>query len=202
MASQSKVKTRGVFPYQYTATENGSAVVRQSPLPGTEGMGFDPFLDESGNAWVRLARIALMGGSVDTSENYSSSRPLAVDDLGNLRFALPSLTAQTAPQNSTSTAYEASRQVKASPGVLLGLSGYNSKTSTQFILIVDSGSPSVPITGVIPVVVIAVSAASNFSYDPGPAGRAFSAGIWVVNSSTGPTVTVGSADCFFDAQYV
>jgi hypothetical protein len=101
--------------------------------------------------------------------------------------------------NSTSTAYEASRVIKANPGTLFGMSGYNSKVSAQFIQIYDN--TAVPANGDLPVVMFAVSAASNFSIDFGVNGRNFSRGIVVGNSSTGPTKTIGSADCWFDAQY-
>ncbi len=103
------------------------------------------------------------------------------------------------PLNSTSTVYEASRVVKASPGTLFGLTGYNSKASTQFILVHDSGS--VPADTAIPVIMISVAASTPFSLDFGSLGRKFSKGIVLVNSSTGPTKTIGSADCWFDAQF-
>lgn len=101
--------------------------------------------------------------------------------------------------NSSSVAYEASRIVKPKPGVLFGLTGYNSKGSTQFILIHDAAI--LPPEGAIPAIVFSVAASTPFSLDFGMMGRTFKNGIVIVNSSTGPTKTIGSADCWFDAQY-
>ena len=101
--------------------------------------------------------------------------------------------------NSTSVAYVASQVVKAKPGVLYSLNGYNSKGTAQFILIHDT--PGVPAEGAIPAIVISVAASASFSINWGVLGRAFTRGIVIVNSSTGPTKTIGSADCWLDAQY-
>jgi hypothetical protein len=165
---------------------------------GITGKEFDARVNEHGDQWVMVNGTVQLGG-VGPSGIVTATR---TDAFGNLWQAIPSAQFGTTPQNSTSTAYEASRFVKATSGTLLGLSGYNSKASAQFILVVDYGAATVPATATVPAVIIAVAASSNFSYDPGTYGRAFSAGIWVVNSSTGPTVTVGSADCWFDVQYV
>ncbi len=102
--------------------------------------------------------------------------------------------------NSSSAAYEASRVVKNTPGVLFGLTGYNSKGSAQFIQLHDATAP--PAEAAIPVAVFTVAASSNFSLDFGLKGRKFDKGIVVLNSSTGPTKTIGSADVWFDCQYV
>ncbi len=106
----------------------------------------------------------------------------------------------TAPiLNSTSIIYETSRVVKTKPGTLFGFSGYNSKASAQFILVHDAYA--LPAAGAVPVIVISVAASSPFTFDVGTLGRTFKYGIVLSNSSTGPTQTIGSADCWFDIQY-
>lgn len=128
---------------------------------------------------------------------------MQLDGNGNLAGALPSVAlVGTTPLNSTSIAYEASRRVKATSGTLIGFSGYNSKSTAQFILIFDSNATITPAASSVPVAIISVAGLANFSYDPGHFGRRFEAGIWLANSSTANTLTIGSADVWFDAQYV
>lgn len=102
--------------------------------------------------------------------------------------------------NATTTAYAASLVIKGlGAGNLFTLTGYNSHTAGQFIQL--HNTTSVPADGVAPVITFYVAPQSNFSLDFGVYGRYFSTGITVCNSSTGPTKTIGSANCWFDAQY-
>lgn len=104
------------------------------------------------------------------------------------------------PDNTSTVAYAASLIVKAAKGRLYRISGYNSKASAQFIQLHDAAA--LPAEAAVPVVVITVPATSNFSIDFGERGRSFATGIVACNSSTGPTKTIGSADCWIDAQYI
>jgi hypothetical protein len=98
-----------------------------------------------------------------------------------------------------SVAYEASSIAKASAGVVRAIEGYNSKTSAQFIQLHNSAT--LPADTGVPDFVITVPASSNFSICFGENGYYCSAGIVVSNSSTGPTKTIGSADCWYVVKY-
>jgi hypothetical protein len=98
-----------------------------------------------------------------------------------------------------SVAYEASSISKAAAGVVREITGYNSKTSAQFIQLHNSAT--LPADTGVPDVVITVPAGENFYIDFGENGYYCSAGIVVSNSSTGATKTIGSADCWFVVKY-
>ena len=138
-------------------------------------------------------------GTVTAVTAITNALPAGTNVIGAVNI-VPTSSSTNAQTNSTSTAYEASRVIKASAGTLYRITGYNSKTSTQFIMV--SNTTAVPADAQTPVVLFAVPASSNFSLDYGDIGRYFSTGICVFNSSTSPTKTIGAADCFFDCQYL
>lgn len=105
----------------------------------------------------------------------------------------------TALTNAATAAYAASLVVKATSGILYGVSGYNSKASAQFIQLHDAAT--LPADTAVPTDVITVPASSNFSIDFGVHGKAFNVGIVISNSSTGPTKTIGAADCWITARF-
>lgn len=112
---------------------------------------------------------------------------------------MPDSTSTFTPSNVSTTAYANSIMVKTSPGVLYSLSGYNSSTSPQFIQIHNSASA--PVDGAVPVIIFSVPEESNFSFSADKFGRYFSNGIAICNSSTGPTLTIGASNCWFDVQF-
>ncbi len=110
-------------------------------------------------------------------------------------------TTQATKTNVHSTAYEASHVLKSSAGLLFMVTGYNSKTTAQWIQLHDA--TSLPSNTAVPVMIFTVSPQSNFSIDYGTiGGRNFTTGIVVANSTTGPTLTTGASDCFFDGQVI
>lgn len=120
--------------------------------------------------------------------------------LDRLAYAAPAPagTDSGAPSNATSTAYEASRVIKASAGTLYRVTGYNSG-GAQFIQVHNAAA--LPADAAVPSILIPVAATSRFDIDLTPYGRRFSTGVVICNSSTGPTKTIGAADCWFDVQY-
>lgn len=156
----------------------------------------------TGNASAGTLRVVLATDqpAVPVSGTFwQATQPVSISTAVSTNES-PDATSAFCPSNSDSTAYEASRVVKASAGVVFSITGYNSKTSAQFVQI--HNTTSVPSDTAVPVVVFRVEAQSNFYWEPGNKfGKFFATGITLCNSSTGPTKTIGSADCWFNVSY-
>lgn len=98
-----------------------------------------------------------------------------------------------------SVAYESGEVVKASPGVLHRISGFNAHVAAVFIQLHDVAS--LPANGVAAAIIIYVPAASAFDFDLSELGRFCQKGITVCSSSTGPTKTLSGDTAWFNVQY-
>jgi hypothetical protein len=104
------------------------------------------------------------------------------------------------PDRSFSTVRENLHVVSMGACRLFGFNGYSNRGSSQFILVFDTGQ--IPANGALPIFPIFVGATANFSAYYGSVGRWFERGCVLANSSTDNLLTLGSADCWFDAQYI
>lgn len=120
-------------------------------------------------------------------------------DVPLLGWGVPDEDVALQPFNIHSNAFVSSLVVKTGPGILYGFTVYNSKVAAQFIQIFDA--VSLPANGAIPACVFTAATVANLGTNWIP-GRTFTTGCVIANSSTAPTLTIGSADCFIDAQYV
>lgn len=80
------------------------------------------------------------------------------------------------------------------PAVLLSLFGYNSGP-TQWIQIFDT--KTTPSNGDKPLHTFVALTADNFSAIIPLTGLPCGKGVFILNSTTGPTLTQGAADCWF-----
>ncbi len=103
-----------------------------------------------------------------------------------------------APANNPSTGLEAGRVLKASPGVLYGLSGLNTGAAA-FVQLFDSAT--VPADSAVPVEVIAVGAGASFNIDFGMHGKSFGIGMSACISSTAAIKTIAGAVGFFAPRF-
>jgi hypothetical protein len=111
-------------------------------------------------------------------------------------FGIP----EVLPRNATSLALEASHVVFSGQGRVLGLTVSSTRGSGQFIQIFDA--ISLPTTGAIPLVSVDIASATAKGVAFDPYGRWFDRGCVVSNSTTQGSLTIGSADCLFDVQFI
>jgi hypothetical protein len=101
--------------------------------------------------------------------------------------------------NAASGALAASLVIKATPGNLYNLNVYNDKAAAQYIQLHDAAA--LPADTAVPVFTFSVPTKGTVNIPLSIFGKWFANGIVVCNSSTGATKTIGSADCWFDAQF-
>ena len=119
---------------------------------------------------------------------------------GWFRDTISELHTSGLPLNAHSNAYANAIRVKSGPGILFGFSAYSSNSGAQFVQVFDSHDA--PGSGDVPDAVFTVAATGNLAVSYIFPGRFHKYGIWIVNSTTGPTLTAGAADTFFDAQFI
>lgn len=152
-----------------------------------------------GDVTINNASIAVTKSgtwAVDSVGSITNALPTGANTIGSVEFVSKVAGSNL---NATSVTLESNRVIKNGAGTLYMLSGINNKTTSQYIHVYNTAA--LPAEGSIPAVVFFVPPTSNFSFDFGVFGRSFSTGITVGNSSTLATKTLGSADCWFDAQY-
>lgn len=110
------------------------------------------------------------------------------------------LNASGLPLSVHSQAYKNVLKVKTGPGMLFGFSVYSSAGAAQWIQVFDS--QVAPANGDVPAAIFTVATLGNLAVSYIFPGRFHRYGIWIANSTTGPTYTAGAADSFFDAQFV
>lgn len=193
---------QGGAPWSVNQTQwNGVAV---SVGNGTSGTGVVRVAVASDNTAFSVNAVQSGTWNIGTVTTVTAvtaitnALPAGTNTLGGVT-SRPSSSSSDAPSRISSSAYEVSHIIKASAGNLYTITGYNSKTTSQFIQV--HNTTTVPADTAVPIYTFTVSPQSNFSLDFGTLGDQFSTGIVVCNSSTGPTKTIGSADCWFVVRY-
>jgi hypothetical protein len=100
--------------------------------------------------------------------------------------------------NVKTAAYAASLILAATPKTLFTLTITNSKAAGQFIQLHNSAT--LPADTAVPEQTIYIGPLTTIMLDFGVNGYYWSTGCVVCNSSTGPTKTIGAADCWFNGQ--
>jgi len=146
-------------------------------------------------------QMGAVGAAADVDGNLHGQQRYIGEALDTLETTANAIeTATGVKSHAKTTAYAASLIVKASAGTFFGLTGYNSKTSAQFIQIHDASS--LPADTAVPSIILRAEAQSNFGVALDAGGVSMATGIVISNSSTAATKTIGAADCWFNVTYI
>jgi len=104
------------------------------------------------------------------------------------------------PRNASSNALASSQVGFAGQGRLYGFSVSSTRASGQFVQLFDASA--VPANGAIPILSLNIATGTSIAVDFGSEGRWMRIGVVVANSTTQGSLTLGSADCLFDVQYL
>lgn len=147
---------------------------------------------------VQAVQPGTAGNAITTTETCANASFGAATMAGGVDSDL--LAASTPATKVASDALAASLVAKNAAATLLGVYGYNSKSSDQYIQIHDASS--LPADTAVPEFSFRAAAEDNFFWTPpGDAGVSFGTGVTVCNSSTAATKTIGAADCWFTVIY-
>lgn len=104
------------------------------------------------------------------------------------------------PLNATSTVVGNQLQVKSGAGMILGFTASSTLASAQFIQLFDS--VTLPADGAVPTATFSIATVNHLAVSWIFPGRFFNQGLWICNSTTQNSKTIGAANCLFDVQYI
>ncbi len=104
------------------------------------------------------------------------------------------------PENASTQALATNILLQGGALRLYGFTATSTNIAAQFVQVFDSRT--LPANNAVPLFSISVPATDAKGVYFGSVGRSFDFGICIVNSSTSDKLTIGSADCLFDVQYV
>lgn len=188
-ATASNLNAQVVGNVASAATDSGNPVktagkYNSSPITLTNGQRGDTQVDVNSNTLVSQGTL------------------LSGEDLTNTVLGVaqkPVNSTTYTPTVDDSAAYEASSVSKNAAGILHGAIGYNSASFAQWILFFNS--TTVPADATVPITGIFVDALSPFVWTcPSRFSKSFATGIAWSNSLTGPTKTIGAANCWVNVD--
>lgn len=104
------------------------------------------------------------------------------------------------PRNAFTPALASSLVAFTGQGRLIGFTASSTRGTGQFVQLFNAYS--LPSNGAIPLLSIDIASATAKGVAFDPYGRWMTIGCVIANSTTQGSLTIGSADCLFDVQYL